>query len=110
MKEYSVKETKELLGLCFALGLAIKGAKLDGKVGADDLLLLVPLLPMVGAAMDKLGEIPNELSELDESEKSELLLFSKEKIAGLVDDEHSKKVVNAALGVAVSIAELVAVI
>lgn len=67
-----VKETKEALK--FALNLAqVVGVSLeDGKVGLEDLVLLLGALSGAGEAFKGLSEIPAELGELSNEEKDEL--------------------------------------
>lgn len=108
--QYGVKESKEVLDLGFAVGQALKNAKADGKVDVADLVYLLPAIQVAGPAMSNLALVPKELGELDAADAAELMSHASVKVAGLVDDEHKKKVVNAALKVGLAVAELVSVL
>ncbi len=108
--QYGVKESKEVLALGFALGGALKSAKKDGKIDVSDIVYLLPAIQASSAALADLSLVPKELGELDVAEAVELLNYAKGEVDGLVDDEQAKKVVNAALKVGLSVAELVSVL
>jgi hypothetical protein len=68
-----VKELKEMIDLALAgVDVGIK-ASADGKVDVQDLSLLLSLIPLAGPAIDGVGEIPAELSDLSADEAAEVV-------------------------------------
>lgn len=72
-----VKETKEMLTFVLKLGNALGNALEDDKVGITDISDFVSPLMSAGDAFANAIEIPKELADLDEQEKTELLDYVK---------------------------------
>ncbi len=108
MEKYAIKETKELLDLVFVAGLAFKNANSDGQINAADLGHLVPVFVAAGPAFEKIDQVPAEVGDLSQPEAEELLAYAQVKVPQIVDRPKLVNIVNAALGVGVSLVKLVA--
>ena len=106
--KYSVKETKELFDLGFALAGAGVQAMADGKVNFLDIGVVIPLFPLVGPAIDNAAVALSEVSELDEQDSVELLSYAKSKIPSFVDDEDVVKKVVVCVKAGLAVAEAIA--
>lgn len=105
-----LKETKEVLDLGFAIGKMIQEGLKDGKLGMEDLGLLMGLIPHVGPAFDNISEVPAELKDIDAEEAKELLEYAGLKIGGIFSEAELVAKINAALKLGLSIVELVKVL
>lgn len=70
-----IKNLKEAVGLAVGILKTVKDAKADGSINAADLGLLIQLVPLVGPAVDGIGEVPSELADLSAAEAAELSAF-----------------------------------
>lgn len=77
--QYGVKETIEVVKLGGALLKAGKNIWADKKIGMDDLGHLMAAVPHVQPAVDNIGLVPKEVSELDSDDAA--------KIVAAFDDE-----------------------
>lgn len=71
-----LKETKELLKGLKEIGVATKKILKDGKLGVDDLPILLPVLQQSAVLVEALAgakEIPAEIKDLNLAEAQELL-------------------------------------
>jgi len=105
-----LKETKEVLDLGFALGGAVKQGLADGKLGLEDMGLLVALIPSLGPAFDGIGDVPAELKDLDSDEAKELLEYAGAKLGAVFSDEELLLKINAGLEVGLAVAKLIKVL
>lgn len=71
--QYGVKETKEALDLALGAVKAAQAINADAKVDLNDLQHLLPLLPMIQPAFDKIDLVPKELGELTAEESAEIV-------------------------------------
>jgi hypothetical protein len=62
------KELTEFLDLPLTVAGMIVDAKADGTISPADAALLFRLAPVIGPAIDGIGEIKSELSDLSEAE------------------------------------------
>jgi hypothetical protein len=85
-KEFTVKETKDVLGFALTFGSAMGSALQDGKLGITDIPGFLPAVMKLPAAIEGVTKVPSELSHLDESEKEELLAYLKSEFS-LPDDK-----------------------
>ncbi|TXH08656.1 MAG: hypothetical protein E6R04_10240 [Spirochaetes bacterium] len=108
--QYSIKNTLEVLDFGFGIGGAIKSSQADGKIDANDLVNLIPLLPLAGPAFEDLSLVPKELGEMAEDEAKQVLDHCRPKVAGLISDEDLAKKVNAGLKVGLAMAEFLSVL
>lgn len=74
-----------MLKLLFGLGKAFVKANENG-LGADDLVLLVPLMNDIGPAIDGADDILLEMKDLDEAEVKELAEIAKSELGEIFDD------------------------
>ncbi len=106
--QHSVKETKEVLDLGFALTAAIIASKeSNGGFGMEDMANLMLVWPSVSGAVDNIGAVPAELGELDSEDVKELLDHAKAKLGVHLSDEVLLKRVSAVLKLVLSGAEAV---
>jgi len=105
-----IKETKEVLDLGFALGGAIKQGLSDGKLGVEDLGLLMTLIPTLGPAFDGIGDVPAEFKDMDSDEAKELLEYAGQKLGAVFSDEELLAKINAGLEVGLAVAKLIKVL
>jgi len=106
--QYSVKETKEVLDLGFALtGAIIASKESNGGFGMEDLGNLMIVWPSVSGAVDKIGDVPKELGELDAADVAELLAHAKSKLGDHLTDDVLTKRISAVLKLVLSGAEAV---
>lgn len=89
-----------LAGVEAGVGIAKEG-KIDAQVLAD----LVPVLMAAPPAIAAIGEVPAEISDLDESEAADLVAYVMGKLS--IDDVKAKAVISASLKCAVAIVALV---
>ena len=106
---YGVENLKQLLDFGFAAGKALDGALADGHLKLEDVVHFIPVLALVGPAMDDLSKAPKEFSELDAADVAALVSHGKAKLAG-VDDARLKEVVGASLNVALHVGKLISVL
>lgn len=99
------KELKELLD--FAISGVNAGilAHKDGKIGVEDLGLILSLIPKLEPAMSGLSALPAELSAMTPEGAADLVAFVSLKLT--VEDEKAKKIIDASLKVILSAYELV---
>lgn len=107
---YSIENTKEVLGLGFAVAGALKNAKADGKLGLEDVVYVMPIIQAAGPAVDKIGEVPKELADLSANEVEELMLYARGKLGEVISDDALKVKIEKGLKAALAIGELVAVL
>lgn len=74
MGTIGVEQTKDAIVAIAAFVNAMSYALEDGKITLTDLPLLLNPAMKLPAALTGIGEIPNELSELDDNEMNELLV------------------------------------
>lgn len=103
--QYGVKETKEALDLGIALAKLVVDAKADGKIGVEDLGLLLNLVPSVGPAVDGMSQVAKEVGELDEQDAADLLAHAAAKLAMELNDEKLAVKVAASLKVVLALGE-----
>lgn len=103
-----LKGTKELTEVV-DLGLTIisvgQAAMKDGKIDVSDLGLLFQLVPAVGPALDGIGDIPAEVTDLSEAEAADLAAHVMLKLS--IGDEHAREVVAKSLSAAAAVYALV---
>jgi hypothetical protein len=105
MEKLAIKDTIELIdGLLTSLEV-IAGAAKDGKIGVEDLPLLLKLVPVVGPAVDGVGNIPAELADLSAEEGAELISHVMAKLA--IESEKARSVIEKALKALIAIQQLV---
>ena len=97
MESYDIKNTKEVVMLAFALGNAIKQANADGKVGYEDIGLLMTVIPSFGPAFEDISKVPAELKDLDAAEAQELREMVASKFGEIVDNAKLVEQVNLGL-------------
>lgn len=105
-----IQNTKEVLVLGFAVGNVVKQALSDGKIGLEDLGLLMQLLPVAGPAFNDISEVISEFKDLDVAEAKELLEFAANELKGNYTEEEMVVKIDASLNVGLSVANLVEVL
>ena len=87
-QKYGIQETKELLVLFFKTASVLKEAKEnDGKIDFNDAPLLLSIVPVMGPALNKMGEIPKEFGELSVEEMEELCEMVIAELGGIIEKE-----------------------
>ena len=104
--ETNIKNTLEVVTFGAALTTAILTAREDGKIDANDLANFVAVVPLIGPALEGIGEVPTELSDLNEVEQEEIIDDVKS-IVGDVSDEKAVAYATAALKIASGIYDAV---
>ena len=95
MESKGTKELKEVLDLALtAVDVGVKVAK-DGHVSVLDFSAFLELLPVVGPAIDGVGEVKSEVADLDEAEALELAAHVMARLA--VDDAKARLIVDKSL-------------
>ncbi len=86
-----IKETKELVRFGMNLGNALQAAMEDNKIDFMDTIKFLPVLKDLKPAIDGIMSIPEELADLSNEEKEELMDFCKSEF-DLEDDELEAKI------------------
>jgi hypothetical protein len=86
-----VKNIKEALIAVLALPKVYEAAMEDGKIGFEDLALLMALFPKLQPAIEGITEIPGELKDMTEEERLELVVLVKAEL-DLEDDSLEEKI------------------
>jgi hypothetical protein len=89
----NVQNLKEVLDLALAGVKLVSDAQKDGHIGVEDLGLILNLIPVVGPAFDKIGEVPAEIGDLSSEEAAELAGYVMAKLT--LSDEKARKVIDA---------------
>lgn len=106
--KFNVKNTEEVIALGLGLAKVLRTAKQnDGRIDAGDLGLLVNLFPLLGPAVEDLSLVDDELKDLDSAEAKRLLQFVASHVAGVVEDEDKKKIIEKSIEAVAAISELV---
>lgn len=92
-----IKNLKEVVSLVLSGVTAVKSAQADGKIGLEDLALLITLVPSLGPALEGLSDVPAELSDLSAEEVAELAAMVI--AAQSVDDAKAKALISGAFKV-----------
>jgi hypothetical protein len=82
-----IKETKDVLKFGILAEDAIAAAKADGKIGFEDLGLVVGLVGPLNGAIEGADQIPAELADLDAGEFDELVAVAKETVNDFTPDD-----------------------
>lgn len=98
-----IKETKDVLIFSIGLGVAVDKALADGY-SWDDLFALIPSFIKLPEALDGANEILNELEDLDDQEKAELVAVVEE--LDLASDK-TEEIVEQSLVAFIEIAHLI---
>ena len=103
MSEVGIKETKDAMLFGISLAMAIDESTQDGFQWTD-VLSLVPPMTKLPAAIDGITEVPNEIADMDEEERAELVSAIKD-----LDfvSEGSEEIAEQALRVGVEIGSLI---
>lgn len=96
-----IQETKDVLNLMVGIAKAVKAAEADGKIGPEDLAQLIAIFPLIGPAMDHIGDVPAEFKDLSVAEAEELAAVVVAQLPGL-DNAKVASIVDAALKAAVA--------
>jgi hypothetical protein len=102
---YNIKNTKEVLDLAFAGGMAVKNALADGKIDLQDVGHLMPVIMLAGPALEDIALVPKEIGDLNAQEAQELMDYAKQKLDPILSDEALKAKINKGLKLGVSLAE-----
>lgn len=109
MEKYGVKELKELLAFVLSLGMAVdKSLANDGKITLLDAANLLDPAMKAPAAFAGLDIALLELQDLSDDEKKELQEFVQASFD--IADDKLEAVVEGALGVAISVAKVLAML
>jgi hypothetical protein len=108
MEAKDTKNLTEMVDLILTAVEVFGDAKADGKIDAQDLGLLLKLIPQVGPALDGAAEIPAEVKDLSAEEASALVAHVMAKLT--IGDEKARTIVEKALKLGVAGLELAAAI
>jgi hypothetical protein len=107
MEKTGVKDLKELVSLVLDGVSIVKDAQADGKIGFEDLGLLFKLVPEIGPAVEGIGNIPGEVTDLSEAELNDLAAFILNHHEGVADSEKAKLLIGGALKVIAGVFQIV---
>jgi len=81
MSKFGIKETKEVLDAAIAVGIGVdKSISDDGKVSFIEYTNFVGAALKIPKAISDIGQVPKELSDLDEEEAQEIVDFMVDKL------------------------------
>lgn len=100
-----IENLKEVLDLGLTLVEIGKSASADGKIGLDDLPLLLKLPKVVSPALADMDKIPAELKDLSVEEAAELTAHVVSKLA--IDNEKAKVIAEKALKAGFAVYDLI---
>ena len=104
--EKGIEETKQILGFSIGLGIAVDKALADGY-SWDDLFALIPSFIKLPEALKGADEILDELEDLDDQEKAELVAV----VEGLdLASDKTEEIVEQSLIAFIEIAHLIMII
>lgn len=88
MDPQGIKDTKEVLALGAALTRVVFEAKRnDGVIDIKDLPLVITTLPTITPALDGVGNILDEIKDLDQQEIQELIEYTQVQFSGTVEEQ-----------------------
>ena len=105
-----IQNTKELMILGLQLGMTANLAYADGEISTADLGLVVQLFPHLMPAIKDIGEVPDELKDLDSAEADELMLEAAKFVPHITDNARLGLIIIKSVKVALAIGELVGAI
>lgn len=108
--QYGVKETLDVVDLGLSLLVVGKQALADGKVNFNDVGLILSVFPKVQPAIDNAGQVPKELSELDEQDSAAVISYVKARLPEVTDDAKARLIAEKAFKVGLASAELLSVV
>jgi len=100
-----IDELKDVIRFALKLGTAIASAKEDGKIGWTDAAAFVPALVALPAAITGVGDVMDEIRDIDENEKTELHQMVRDEFE--IPGDQVEQVVEQAFLVALEIVTLV---
>lgn len=98
------QEFKDLIDLALALVEAGLEVSADKKIDVTDLAAIMKVIPLVGPAVEHIGDIPSELGDLDADEAGELVAHVMGRLA--IDNAKAALVVNKSLKTILAVFEL----
>ncbi len=104
-EKMGVQDLIELLDFLIALGHAVDRSLADGKMSAEDMLHLIPVMTSAGPALGGLMNVPKEIADMS-AEESEMVYKHIEQKFDIANDK-VEEIVETSLAVAVSIYGLV---
>ena len=104
MNKYGIQETKDVVITLTSIANAASNALKDGKVSLLELPSFIVPLTKLPAAFSGISQVPNELNDLNEEEKADLIRFIAEE---LDVDANAEAIVSLALSVAYEIKKLI---
>lgn len=93
----SIKNLKEAVALVLAGAKVVGAARADGAINVADAGLLLNLIPVMGPAIEDIGQVPAELADLSAEEAAELCTFIMASQA--VESEKAKALIQGAFRV-----------
>lgn len=96
-----IQETKELFLFGASFGNALGKSLADGKFNLSDIANFIDPATKIPAAFKGIGQVDNELADLDEAEKLELIEYAKTEFD--IPDEDAEVFVEDSLELAFSI-------
>lgn len=103
-----LKDTKnltEVVDLVLGVVDVVGKAEADGKIGFEDAVLLVQLIPLISPAIADIGELPSELADLHADEAAALVAHVMAKLS--IEDAKARAVIEKSFGVLIAGFELV---
>jgi hypothetical protein len=99
-----IKDLKEFVLFIASLLVSTDEALKDGWQWWKDIIKILPSFVEAPAAIDGIGNIPNELDDLDENERGEIVTALQDKLT--LSDEKAIRVANQSFRVVIEIAKL----
>ena len=97
MGKYDITALKAVVDVGVAVAGVVKNSLLDGKIDINDIGFLIPVIPTLGPFFENIGDVGNELFELDKEEMDELVAYTKPKVDAAFSDEKVKAIVSNSL-------------
>lgn len=103
--EFGTDETKDVVLFGCSLANAVIAALKDGKIAITDFPDFLPPIMKIPAALSGIGKVPQELNDLSQIEKDELIQLVKDNLQ--VDDAKAELVIEKSINTLYSIYDLV---
>lgn len=106
MTHKGIDHLSALVAFAVTLGVALRKAGEDGKIGFSDAFTLWPAIKQAPSAFREIGEVPSELVDLDAPEAEALVQMVEARFGDLIPSERTQDIVDAALGLVPQLANL----
>lgn len=99
-EKFPIKDTKEVVSFLGAFMSVLKQARADGKLGLEDLALLIQLMPTATPAFDGISNVSDEASDLSNEEEKDLMAHIDEKFGNGAWEKYGEEILQASVHLA----------